>query len=145
MASDAIVSHRSGHPHPREDNPMLKSSALAMALMLASAGAVRGDEPRPVPLTRPEMKQYLEDMKARKPRIPLPELTEEDKAKLRERGTGYESRLRYHYLPAGEGFGFGGGGRGGAAREGDPSLSLGNAFKVQLFWIVCRANNCQYC
>jgi len=40
--------------------------------------------PRPVPLTRPEMKQYLEDMKSRAPRIPLPELTEADNEKLGE-------------------------------------------------------------
>src|SRR4051812_22104011 len=92
---------------------MRKKAALAMGLMLASVGAVRGDEPRPVPLTRPEMKQYLEDMKARKPRIPLPELTEDEKAKLGERGSEYESRLRTLYLPPGEGFGFGGGGGGG--------------------------------
>ena len=58
------------------------------------------------------MKQMLEDMKARKPRIPLPELTEADKEKLGDRGTSYESRLRYHYLPAGESRG-----GGGATRE----------------------------
>ena len=82
--------------------------------------------PRPIPLTRPEMKQLIEDMKVRKPRIPLPELTEEEKEKLGERGGGYESRLRLHYMPSGEarggaapGAGAGGGrGRaaGGAAR-----------------------------
>ncbi len=101
------------------------------------------NEPRPVPLTRPEMKQLLEDMKARKPRIPLPELTEDDKTKLGERGTGYESRLRYHYMPAAEG----GAGRGsgfGFGPTGDEA-TLDNTFKVQLFWLVSRANNCQYC
>ena len=35
-------------------------------------------QPRPVPLTRPEMKQLLEDLKSRKPRIPLPPLTNLD-------------------------------------------------------------------
>jgi hypothetical protein len=101
------------------------------------------NEPRPIPLTRPEMKQLLEEMKARKPRVPLPELTEEEKAKLGERGAGYESRLRYHYLPApagdgprGSGFSFG--------PTGDEA-TLDNTFKVQLFWLVSRANNCQYC
>src|SRR5580704_15526170 len=81
---------------------MRKSVSLAMTLMLASVGAVGADEPRPVPLTRPEMKQFIEDMKSRKPRIPLPELTEDEKTKLGERGASYESRLRYHYMPAGE-------------------------------------------
>ncbi len=100
------------------------------------------NEPRPIALTRPEMKQLIEDMKARKPRIPLPELTEDDKTKLGERGMGYESRLRYHYMPGsgdgrgGSGFGFG--------PVGDEA-TLDNTFKVQLFWLVSRANNCQYC
>src|ERR1700722_20931919 len=72
--------------------------------------------PRPIPLTRPEMKKFLEDMKKRQPRIPLPELTAEEKAKLGERGGGYESRLRALYLAGagGGGLGGGGGGPGGA-------------------------------
>ncbi|MFO0901862.1 MAG: hypothetical protein U0939_02610 [Pirellulales bacterium] len=127
--------------------------------------------PRPVPLTRPEMKRLLEDMKARKPRIPLPELSEEDREKLGERGSSYESRLRFHYLPGGRnvqprpaagaspptpggspsgfagasgfgGFGFAGAGGG---RDSDPDMTLDYAFKTQLFWIVSRTNNCQYC
>jgi hypothetical protein len=124
-----------------------------LAILAVSVGSIRAEDPatsipRPIPLTRPEMKQLIEDMKNRKPRIPLPELTEEEKAKLGERGLNYESRLRYHYM-AGNGGGFGGGGgggeRGGSGGERDPALSLDNAFKVELFWIVCRANNCQYC
>jgi hypothetical protein len=113
------------------------------------------NEPRGIPLTRPEMKQFLEDMKQRKPRIPLPELTEEEKTKLGERGTGYESRLRFHYLPEGSGGfsgGFGGfsggrpaGGTPGAGGNTDPAMTLDNTFKTELFWIVCRMNNCQYC
>jgi len=123
--------------------------------------------PRPVPLTRPEMKHLLEDMKTRKPRIPLPELTEAEKEQLGERGQGYESRLRFHYMPPGEGrggFGFGGGGRGAGAgaaagagagaraggrgdftRNADPAMTLDYPFKTMLFWIVSRTNNCQYC
>src|SRR5215211_1238036 len=115
-------------------------SAALLVLFAADAPA---DSPRPIPLTRPEMKQYLEDMKARKPRIPLPELTEAEKAKLGERGASYEARLRYHYMPGRpdrggfSGFGF--------SREPDPNMSVDGTFKTQLFWIVCRANNCQYC
>lgn len=127
-------------------NRYLKSLFLLPAL----SGALQADDPRPVAPTRPEMKQLIEDMKARKPRIPLPELTAEDKEKLGERGGGYEGRLRYHYMPAGVGnaFGFGGGGRpggGGGGGGGDSEATLDNTFKVQLFWLVCRANNCQYC
>lgn len=119
---------------------------LSLALLLpaaGTAGAQKADEPRttplPVPLTRPEMKQYLEDMKARKPRIPLPELTAEEKAKLGEREAGYESRLRALYLPPG-----GGQGGFGFVREPDPNMTLEYRFKTQLFWIVSRTNNCQY-
>lgn len=109
--------------------------------------------PRPVPLTRPEMKQYLEDMKERKPRIPLPDLTDEDREKLGERANSYESRLRYHYLPGGDsrsGSGPGGGPGAGPARQfggrdNDPEMTLSYKFKVELFWIVSRTNNCQYC
>jgi hypothetical protein len=95
--------------------------------------------PRPVPLTRPEMKQFLEDMKARKPRIPLPELTAGDKEKLGDRAENYEARLRYHYLGQND-MRVGGGG----PREADPAMSLDYAFKTELFWIVSRTNNCQY-
>lgn len=107
------------------------------------------NSPRPIPLTRPEMKQYLEDMKERKPRIPLPELTAEEKEKLGNRGAGYESRLRFHYMPGGGEARPGGGGAGGGGDPfgfgRDPDMSLDNTFKVQMFWIVCRTNNCQYC
>jgi alkylhydroperoxidase family enzyme len=119
--------------------------ALAFASNVAVGADAPSSSPRPVPLTRPEMKKYLEDMKSRTPRIPLPELTEADKEKLGEPGTGYEARLRYHYMPASSGrggFGFGGGFGG---RDPEPKMTLTYAFKTELFWIVCRANNCQYC
>jgi alkylhydroperoxidase family enzyme len=129
-------------------------------------------EPRPIPLTRPEMKQYLEDMKQRTPRIPLPELTEAEKAELGERGGSYESRLRTLYMPRGnERFSFSGGAggtrtgntqpgstqpgatrpegtrpeSGRSGRDNEPGMTLDYRFKVSLFWIVSRTNNCQYC
>jgi hypothetical protein len=113
-----------------------------LGLAVASAGTARagdpGDKPLPVPLTRPELKQSLEDLKARKPRIPLPELTEADREKLGERSDNYEARLRYHYLPGGDTR------PGGFSREPDPAASLGSSFKTELFWLVSRANNCHY-
>lgn len=130
----------------------LASTPLLSAFAVDSVKA-----PRPIPLTRPEMKEYLEDMKGRTLRIPLPELTDVDKEKLGERGSSYESRLRYHYMPqsdgqsgtggpGGQGRGEGrGAGGGGFGRDNDPDNSLDYAFKVQLFWIVSRTNNCQYC
>jgi hypothetical protein len=131
----------------RSNSTLGTAAAIAVAIPFGIAlllpGLVRGGEPTnrplPVPLTRPEMKQMLENLKTRKPRIPLPELTEAEKEKLGERGAGYEARLRFHYLPGGDG-------RGGLGlgREADPKMSLSYEFKTQLFWIVSRTNNCQY-
>ncbi len=137
----------------RSVRDLVMAAPLAMGLLFSTAGPALADDPRPVPLTRPEMKQMLEDMKARKPRIPLPALTDDEKAKLGERGSGYESRLRTLYLPPGEGFGFGGGARTatagtprtGLGRNSDPNMTLESPFKTELFWIVSRTNNCQYC
>jgi hypothetical protein len=114
------------------------------------------DEPRATPLTREAMKQYIEDLKQRTPRIPLPELSDEDKKRSLEdaRNFGYEARLRNLFLQenAGGGYnGFGGSPRNpppGANRANtpaDPKLSLDYAFKVRMFWIAARGNNCQYC
>jgi hypothetical protein len=113
-------------------------TALALAGWLA--GAARAGEgpsqPRTVPLTRPELKRALEDLKEATPRVPPPELTDEEKAKLGGRATP-EARLRARYLPpeltAGE---FG--------RDPDPNMTLDYAFKTMLFWIVSRVNNCHY-
>jgi hypothetical protein len=116
------------------------AASLGAGLVLALVGSVRAEEPattpRPIPLTRPEMKQYLEDMKDRKPRIPLPDVTAEEATALGERGLNYEGRLRYNYL--------GGEGRGGGGGRGD-NATLDYAFKTEMFWIVSRTNNCQYC
>ena len=118
---------------------------IATGILLSAAADLRAADsdnaPRPTPLDRPTMKELLEDMKARKPRIPLPLLTDEEKAKLGERGGGYESRLRALYAPA-SGDGRGGFGIGG--KENEPGMTLDYRFKVELFWIVSRANNCQY-
>ncbi len=126
---------------------------LAVSSVMSAWAVDSTTAPRPIPLTRPEMKEFLEDMKGRTQRIPLPELTEADKEKLGERGGSYESRLRYHYMqpaqgqsPGGQGRGEGrGAGGGGFGRDSDPDMTLDYAFKVQLFWIVSRTNNCQYC
>ena len=129
---------------------------------------------RPTPLTRPELKRLLEDVKVRVPRIPLPELSDGDREKLGAQADSYESRVKYHYLngiepsrnnnsnsanskasgaPVSAGavniadtgnasardrsIGF--------SRQQDPLFTLDNALKVELFWIVSRVNNCQYC
>lgn len=134
---------------------MFRQLALVIiGCLMAPAGVARAGEPAtkplPTPLTRPDMKQLLEDLKTRKPRFALPPLTEAEKkaqladakptdSKFSERGGGYEGRLRALYMPGGEG-------RGGIgfSREPDPKMSLTYEFKTQLFWIVSRTNNCQY-
>jgi AhpD family alkylhydroperoxidase len=127
---------------------MKKLVAIATGLLLSAVPATwaadSDNAPRPIPLTRPTMKELLEDMKVRKPRIPLPPLTDEEKAKQGERGGGYEGRLRALYMP-GSGDGRGAFGGGGGGKEPEANMSLDYKFKTQLFWIVSRSNNCQYC
>lgn len=120
---------------------------LGLGVWAVPAPADDPATPRPTPLTRPEMKRLIEEMKQRTPRIPLPPLTDEEKARLGERGTGYEARLRQLYLQGlGDARGPGGGpAAGGASAAPDPDVTLDNVFRVQMFWIVCRMNNCQYC
>lgn len=140
----------------------------SMTLVVAFAGnlALAADHvetPRPVPQTRPEMKQLLEDMKERPLRIPLPELTAAEREELGERADSYESRLRFHYLPPSEGSVFGSRSRSRSesatpsnapatadrtrdfTRNADDNMTLTYEFKTMLFWIVSRTNNCQYC
>lgn len=146
---------------------MISKAISCLSLVVLGLAVCQGDSPvktpRPVPATRPEMKELLEDMKKRPHRIPLPELTDKEKAELGERGGSYESRLRYHYVPVQEGSVFGGArprsadssrtpGAAGAgaprrdfSRNADANMTLSYQFKTMLFWIVSRTNNCQYC
>lgn len=102
--------------------------------------------------TRPEMKRRLEALKGRTPRLPLPAPTAEELAS--GRSLVNNGRLRSIYLPpTWQSFLVPGWGRGSASRtrtstvntlrtmEADPSYG----FKTRLFWIVSRANDCQYC
>lgn len=114
-------------------------SAFSLGVALTLSAAPPADKPLPVPLTRPELKQNLEDLKGRTPRLPLPELTDKEKEQLGERGNSYEGRLRFHYLDSREGRG-----GGGFSREADPNMSLDYKFKTMLFWIVSRTTNCHY-
>ena len=141
---------------------MLKRTLVATLLALSCGSLLSAEEAvptaRPIPLTRDEMKRMLEDLKSRPIRIPLPELTDQDREALGERAENYEARLRYHYLPAGEGSVFGGrppatpnapAGTPAPARDftrnADENMTLSYSFKTMLFWIVARTNNCQYC
>jgi alkylhydroperoxidase family enzyme len=97
------------------------------------------------------MKQALEALKDRTPRLPLPQGDGQ--------GGVNNGRMRAAYLPEGWGAGGGRGGRGGrgdrqAGRDGrrgfgrrgqDPNALLDYAFTTSMFWVVSRGNNCHYC
>lgn len=126
--------------------PPVLALALGVLLSVASRAEEPARDPRPVPLTRPEMKQLIEDVKVRVPRIPLPELTTAQRQELGDDADSYESVLRHVYLPwEAERRRQRDSSRRGSRREQDPAMTLDYAFKTQLFWIVSRVNNCQYC
>ncbi|MFO0876031.1 MAG: hypothetical protein U0840_01555 [Gemmataceae bacterium] len=109
---------------------------LVLVVWGASGVGAWADEP-PVPVTRPEMKKVLEALKKAKPRLPLPPLSEADgkAGGLRIVNNG---RMRQLYLPEelrSADF----------PRGQDAALTLDPTFKVELFWIVSRTNNCRYC
>ena len=113
---------------------------IAVSGTVAGSGDGASHAPPPVPRTRQEMKQALEESKHSQPRLPLPPLTEAEqkKAELGDWSVVNNSRMRRHYLPpelVSAGF----------LREPDPAMSLGYAFQTKLFWIVSRINNCTYC
>jgi alkylhydroperoxidase family enzyme len=58
-------------------------------VLLAVSAPVWADDPPPVPLTRPEMKQLLEDSKAFTPRLKAPAPTAEELAEAKERGNAF--------------------------------------------------------
>jgi alkylhydroperoxidase family enzyme len=153
-------------------NPSKILSAIAIAAMAAPT-ARAGDEPPPVPVTRPEIKQVLEGSKHSHPRLPLPPSTDGSKPRAERaagerQGGGLGSGLvnngwmRNYYL-APELYS-GSSGRVGAdnargnasqapdraglsVRSGasDASMPLDPTFRVMFFWLVARLNNCYYC
>ncbi len=99
------------------------------ALALAPADPPPAAEPKPVAATREEQKELLEGYKKARPRLPMPPAGEGT------RGVN-NGRFRAYYLPE-----FG---PGGSSREPDPAMTLDSTFKVKLFWVTSRANNCYY-
>jgi len=95
--------------------------------------------------TRDQSKQALENHKKAVPRLPMPP-PDPDGGALSRVNNG---RFRSYYIqpelwetPAAAPRG----GAPGAAvpRPSDPAFSLDNTFKVKLFWICSRANDCFY-
>lgn len=117
-----------------------RMATITTALLLCTTllrAAEPGSTPKPAPLTRPEMKQALENLKKAQPRIPLPPLTEKEIAERGGRPPVNNGRMRQLYL----GTEMSGG---DFVRGADPAMTLDNAFKTMLFWIVSRSNNCHY-
>lgn len=91
--------------------------------------------------TRDASKRALEDHKKAVPRLPMPPDSGPDSGTP---GRANNGRFRAHYIPlelreptqTGRGSGTG--------RVADPASSLDGTFKVRLFWICSRANDCFY-
>lgn len=89
------------------------------------------DEPKPQPAQRPAMKAALEALKQREPRLPRPPRPTDSTT-----WTANNGAFRKHYLPEGWTQ---------ADFRPDPAYRLADPFKVRIFWLVSRLNNCQYC
>ncbi|MEX2121572.1 MAG: hypothetical protein WD847_18430 [Pirellulales bacterium] len=116
------------------------AAGLAAACLLCPA-ARAGEpvsEPKLIPATRPEVKQALEALKHRTPRLPLPPLTDAERQAAGERPPANNGRMRALYLPKTWLTSTG-------RSNPDTAMTIDRVFRVQCFWIVSRANNCQYC
>jgi len=129
----------------------------AAALPCAAEDAAPSSQPKVVPATRVEMKELLEGLKLRKPRLPLPpaDFVPPSSRAANATGTGAgekgrstaivvnNGRMREYYLPAS----WIPPRTGGPPQPGQPApeMNLDYAFKTRLFWIVSRVNNCHYC
>src|SRR5947209_14072146 len=97
-------------------------SAAVLALLSPVAADERTAQPKDVPATRDEVKKALDDLKKRKPRLPLPPLTQEEKARSGDRPLVNNGRMRQLYL--GREF------SGGFGRDEGNEMSLDYAYKT---------------
>jgi len=143
---------------------MNRFSMAASLLVFASPVFADDDPVAPVAVSRPELKEMLEGSKTGEPRLPLPPLTEEEKARAERAasdpggnpmgGVVNNGRMRNHYLAPEFRSEFYVRPADAANRDaktilrwgaGDPAMPLDPTFRVMFFWLVARANNCQYC
>jgi AhpD family alkylhydroperoxidase len=104
---------------------------LVLSCLVLAADPPPAADPKPVPVTREDVKQALEDHKKARPRLPLPP-ADGPAARVNN------GRFRAYYLPPEfRDFGF--------SRDPDPAMTLDNTYKVKLFWVSSRMNNCYYC
>jgi alkylhydroperoxidase family enzyme len=105
-------------------------------LCAGARGADSADRAKPVPSARPAVKQALEALKSREPRLPLPPPTDEERKAAGDRPLVNNGRMQAIYLPTAWRL----------AKWGpDPAMTLDSALTVECFWIVSRGNNCHYC
>lgn len=109
-------------------------NTLILSLALLAPSADSTPTPPPIPETRADIKTILEAHKKAGPRLPMPPAPTGDDPISRVNN----GRFRAYYLPFL-------GGNGGFSREPDKAMTLDNTFKVRLFWITSRTNNCLYC
>lgn len=114
---------------------------LSALLVGPAADQPAKDAPKPVPATRPEVKDALEGYKRATPRLPMPP-ADPDNPQARVNNGWFRSYYLAD-LSDGQARGTAGAGR-GTGRDPDPAMTLDNTFKVKLFWIASRANNCLY-
>lgn len=125
-----------------------RKCTLVFVAALLSLSLAHGDD---LTLTRPEMKKRIEALKQRVSRLPLPPPTAEELASGRILVNN--GRLRSLYLPTSwQSFVIPGWGSPANSPKGGTAALLKSmesspdyAFKTRLFWIVSRANDCQYC
>lgn len=138
IRSRTVVSGKSGMSH-------FSAAVIAAAgLMLGGSWSQAADESaKSAPdfvLDRTATLQWLERSKAHKPRLPLPQPSEEDRQRGRTSALGIVNNglMRRFYLPkawsslASSGL---------AGNQG----KVDSTFKVELFWIASRLNQCAYC
>lgn len=122
----------------------MKTFVLAqLALWAAASSALHGEEPasktpNAIPQTRPAIKQALEALKERQPRLPLPPITDEERKAAGDRPLVNNGRMAAYYLPTSW--------RPGPAPRGasKSDTAIDYALATECFWIVSRANNCHY-
>jgi alkylhydroperoxidase family enzyme len=98
-------------------------------------------EPKPIPATRPEIKEALEALKDREPRLPLPAPSDGEPSVN-------NGRMRAAYLPETWASGGSRPRQPGPRRRGawaDPNAKLDHGLTRAAFWVVSRGNNCHYC
>lgn len=121
--------------------------ALSLAWLIVTQQPTGVQAPPRAAATRDESKKALENHKRAVPRLPMPPPPDTNSGGFSRVNNG---RFRTYYIPEELRETPSGAIRPattpgtGTLRPGDPAYSLDNTFKVKLFWICSRANDCFY-